>query len=656
MGLSMPLTLKRQNNIAIVTIDNPPVNAASHAVRQGLLDVLQETERDPTVQAVLLTCAGRTFVAGADIREFGKPPVEPHLPDVLRLIETAQTPWVAVLHGSVLGGGLELAMACRYRVANASAQLGLPEVNLGLIPGAGGTVQLPRLVSAELALDMVAGGKPISAKAALHAGLIDALTEGALTPFALSFIDNLASHPVRPSTLDKAVNLPVDQAAFDEKLAKVTARAKGQKSLVAAAQAISKGFNLTVEEALQQERETFLKLKDDPQSAALRHIFFAERGTISLERLKGQKLAQIQTVGVVGGGTMGAGIAAACLLRGVSVVLVERDDDAAQAGFKRTADILGGSLSRGLVSQQKHDKMLDSFTVSADYAAFAHADLVIEAVFEDFEVKAEVFSKIEAVVRPDAIIASNTSYLDVNALSQTLKHPSRAIGLHFFSPAHIMKLLEIVVPDTVSDEVLASCVAFGKQLGKVCVLAGVCDGFIANRIMSAYRRECEYMLEDGALPWEIDQAMLAFGMPMGIYQMQDLAGLDIAWAMRKRQAAERKSDERYVDIADKLCEMGRFGQKSGRGWYIYDGKSRTPDPEVEALILSESSRKGITRTSFSPDQIMSRILGRMQTEGHAILNEGIAQRAEDIDVVMINAFGFPRWKGGPMFMEGLSGA
>ncbi len=646
----MTVSLSKRGPVAVVTIDNPPVNAISHAVRQGLVDALRQTEDDISITAVVLACAGRTFVAGADVREFGKPPLEPHLPDVLRAIESAKKPWVAALHGTVLGGGLELAMACRYRIASDGTKLGLPEVNLGLIPGAGGTVQLPRLVAADMALEMISGGKPIPAEKAQSAGLIDVQAQDDLVQSAVGFAQTLDPDALSLPTLQRPVKAPNDAAAFEAKAEQIQTRARGQHSPAAAAQAVRNTLNLPPDAALAEERKTFLTLKDDPQSAALRYIFFAERASGRLDRLKGVTGLKIASVGVVGGGTMGAGIAAACLLSGKQVVLAERDAAAADAGAERVTGILSGSLKRGLISQSRHDQLLQNFSTTTQYADFATADLVIEAVFEDMDVKREVFAQLDMATRPDAILASNTSYLDVNEIARSVRDPSRVVGLHFFSPAHIMKLMEIVVPDAVSDSVLASAISFGKQLGKTCVLAGVCDGFIANRIMSAYRREGEYMLEDGALPWQIDQAMVEFGMPMGLYQMQDLAGLDIAWAMRKRQAATRDPDQRYVEIADKMCEQGWFGQKAGRGWYLYDGKTRTPNPEVEALILSESRRKGISRVALSSGEIMGRILSRMQSEAQSILDGGIAQSAQDIDVVMVNAFGFPRWKGGPMYL------
>ncbi len=447
------------------------------------------------------------------------------------------------------------------------------------------------------------------------------------------------------------VRLPKDAEAFAAIVDKAERKAGQNNAPKAAAQALRNALTMDAEVALTAEREAFQILREDPQSRAMRHIFFAERGTTRIDRIKGVTPLPLRHIGVIGGGTMGAGIAAACLLSGYSVVMIERNAEAAAAGGERVKGILSGSQKRGLIDQSKYDALLAAFTTSEGYDALSDADLVIEAVFEDMGVKKEVFADLDAVVKPQAVLASNTSYLDVNEIAASTTNPSRVIGLHFFSPAHIMKLLEVVVPDPVSDEVLATGISFAKAMRKIPVLAGVCDGFIANRIMSTYRRECEYMLEDGALPWQVDQAMTEFGLPMGIFQMVDLAGLDISWAMRKRQAATRDPSQRYVDIGDKLCEQGFFGRKSGRGYYLYpDGKIGAPNPEVEALILAESNRKGISRTSMTNDQIMGRILAVMQREGQRILDEGIAQSANDIDVVMVNAYGFPRWTGGPMFM------
>ena len=647
----MVVSQTRHGAVAVVTIDNPPVNALGADVRQGLLEALELTEADPDIHAVVLICAGRTFIAGADIREFGMPPVEPHLPDLLERMEKATKPWVAAIHGTALGGGLETALACSHRVAVPDARLGLPEVNLGLIPGAGGTVRLPRLVPAEKALEMIASGKPVSAAAALGMGLVDAIADGDLRDAAIALAEKAGGEPLRPPLSERAPIPAADADAFEAAATRIEKKAGKQNAPKAAVDAVRNALSMSAAEAFAAERAAFLTLRADPQSAALRHIFFAERATGRADRIKGVDPLALKTIGVIGGGTMGAGIAAACLLSGYSVIMSERDAEAAAAGKSRVEKILDGSLKRGLISDIAHGAMLERLDANDNHDSLASADLVIEAVFEEMAVKKEVFAWLDAVAKPGAILATNTSYLNVNEIAAVAGDPSRVIGLHFFSPAHIMKLLEIVVPDAASDQTLSTAVAFAKRLRKTAVLAGVCDGFIANRIMSSYRAEAEYMLEDGAMPWQIDRAMTDFGFPMGIFAVQDLAGLDIGWARRKRQAPTRDPNERYVEIADRLCEQGRFGRKTGRGYYLYDeaGKA-TRDPEVEALILAESARRGIERVAMSDEAIMARILGAMLKEANKVLDEGIAGSAGDIDVVMVNAFGFPRWRGGPMFM------
>ena len=645
----MTVTVTRDGDLAIVTIDNPPVNATSHTVRQGLSDAIQRTSEDAGIRAVVLQCAGRTFVAGADVSEFDKPPLAPHLPDVIAAIESSGKPWIAALHGAALGGGLELAMGCHGRVAAAGTKLGLPEVTLGLIPGAGGTVRLPRLVGADTALTIVAGGKPVSAETAVEAGLIDIIADGDVVDAAKEFARG--APPTQP-TLSRPVKTPGDAAAFAAQAEKLRAQARGQNSKIAAVDAVERALTLPADAALQAERDSFLALKADPQSAALRRLFFAERQTLKNDPRAAGTARPLAQIGVVGGGTMGAGIAASALLAGLSVTMIEQSGEALFAGKKRVADILDGSVERGKISSEQCGAFLTAFTGSEGYEALSEADLVIEAVFEDLEVKKSVFTTLDQVTRPDSVLATNTSYLDVREIAQAVTDPSRVIGLHFFSPAHIMKLLELVVPEGADPDVVTTGAALGKRLGKITVLAGVCDGFIGNRIMSAYRREADYMIEDGALPADVDRAMRDFGFPIGVFEMQDLAGLDISWAMRKRRAAARDPNERYVEIADRLCEQGRFGRKTGRGWYLYSGKTAEVDPEVTALIQSESARKGITRKPLSDDDIMACILSAMQAEGRAILAEGIAAKSSDIDVVMVNGYGFPRWRGGPMFMAG----
>ncbi|EBA02409.1 Enoyl-CoA hydratase/isomerase:3-hydroxyacyl-CoA dehydrogenase, 3-hydroxyacyl-CoA dehydrogenase, NAD-binding protein [Rhodobacterales bacterium HTCC2150] len=644
----MVVSVRSVQDVAIVTIENPPVNAISHAVRQGLLDAKQQIEADPAIKAGIIVCADRTFIAGADIREFNTPPKEPHLPDLVIALEGGKKPLVAAIHGTALGGGLEIALGCDYRIAINSAKLGLPEVNLGLIPGAGGTVRLTRLISAEPALDIMISGKPVSADRAKNLGLIDATCDDDLQNSAIAFANRIKDEP-RPSQILTRM-ADYDRAALDKKLTAGAAKARGQNSPVAVCQAVRNAIEMSAHDALAAERKLFVELKSDPQSLALRHIFFAERATSKISAIKGVPAAPVNQIGIIGGGTMGAGIAAACLLAGFDVVMIERNDEALAQGMSRTKATLANSLKRGLITQAKHDRLIAAFTGSISYIALADADLVIEAVFEDMEIKKAVFDALDQACKADAIFATNTSYLDIDEIAQSTINPTRVIGLHFFSPAHIMKLLELVTTKTANPTAIATGVALGKRLGKITVPSGVCDGFIGNRIMSAYRRTCDYLIEDGALPADVDAAMRDFGFPMGIFEMQDLAGLDIAWAMRKRRAATRDPQERYVDIADTLCEMGRFGRKTGSGWYQYENGKATIDPTVTDLILQTSARNGITRASMTADEIMAQILATMRTEAAAILDEGIANSADDIDVVMVNGYGFPRWKGGPLFM------
>jgi 3-hydroxyacyl-CoA dehydrogenase len=638
--------------IATVTLSNPPVNALSHAIRAGLSEAITRIEADPDIKAAILRGAGDSFIAGADIREFGLPPQDPALPDVVRQLDGARKPWVAAIEGVALGGGLEVALGCSHRIAAPGARLGLPEVNLGIIPGAGGTVLLPRLVPADLALDMIAGGKPVSASKALEIGLIDEIADDVHAAAKTLALDAARTGIPVPLT-ERPARPPTDADAFDAQKATIRAKARAQLSPVAAIDAVERSLTLSTDAAFDAEREAFVQLRDSDQSAALRHIFFAERAVSRLPQTKGIAPRPLTQIGILGGGTMGAGIAAACLLANLFVTMVERDDQRASLARARVLAILDDSAKRGLLSPEARANAEAALTVATNFGPLAHCDLIIEAVFEDMDVKKAVFAELDAVARPDAILASNTSYLDIDEIAVDTQDPTRVIGLHFFSPAHVMKLLELIVTRDAAPDVLATGLALGKRLKKITVPARVCDGFIGNRIMARYRREADYMLEDGALPQDIDAAMRDFGFPMGVFQMADLAGLDIGWAMRKRQAATRDPAERYVEIADKICDIGRLGRKTGRGWYDYtrDPKGQ-PDPWVTDLIEAESARKDIARQPFDADQIMTRILSVMQAEGDTLLTEGIAATPEAIDVVMINGFGFPRWRGGPMFMKG----
>lgn len=645
------VTLRYEGNIAVITIDNPPINATSHVVRAGLVDAIDQIDGNDAVRAAILICDGKTFIAGADVTEFGKPPKDPILPDVIKRLEACTKPIIATIHGHALGGGLEVALGCHYRIADASAKLGLPEVNLGLIPGAGGTVRLPRLVPVNNALEMITGGKPISSTKANEIGLIDAITHGPLRDAALDFAKTIVDGEL-PIPLSKRAPIGVPSSdEWDALTTATTKKARGQTAPVAALNAIRTGIEQGADAGLAHERETFVTLRDSDQSKALRHIFFAERSLAKLPELEGVKPNKLSEIGVIGGGIMGAGIATASLLAGFNVTIIERDEAACANGRTTVEKHLNGSLKRGLISQEKFGALMKALSTSTDYADLANADLVVEAVFEDMAVKHDVFGKLSLHCKADAVLASNTSYLDINEIAASCINPGRVIGLHFFSPAHIMKLLEVVRTAKADVKSLATAFAFGRALGKIAVPCGVCDGFIGNRIMSAYRKHCEYMLEDGALPHQIDAAMVEFGFPMGLFAMQDMAGLEISWATRKRLAPFRDPAERYVALGDYLCEMGRFGKKNGLGWYRYDenGKAQ-PDPAVNALVIAESEKKGITRRDFTHDEIIETILSAMRNEGEKILSEGIANNPDAIDVVMVNGYGFPRHKGGPMLL------
>jgi 3-hydroxyacyl-CoA dehydrogenase len=632
-----------RDDIALVCVNNPPVNATSTVLRQGLLDAVCACE-NAEARVAILYCEGPTFIAGGDMSEFDAPPALPHLPDVVQAIEDSTVPWIAAMHGTVLGGGFEIAMGCAYRVTLAKTRFGLPEVNVGLIPGAGGTQRLPRLIGMAAAIEMVTSGRMISADDLYELGGLDVVSNaGTALDAAKQFCATL---PDRPTAVSQRICVAVSDDVIEDLRAKTVKRAKGQKSplqcfdttLMAMSQPFSKGQP--------KERELHIALRDSAQSRALRHAFFAERAVSKPAILGKSKPRDIQKITVVGGGLMGAGIAFACLQAGLNVTLLERDDTAADAGLERISGLIDGGMKRGKLTADKAADLRNNLQAGTDYGLAADADLAIEAVFEDTAVKQAVFKKLEAVMRPDAILATNTSYIDPTQIMDGISNPSRCIGLHFFSPAHIMKLLEIIHLPGTDPEVIATGFGLAKRLRKVAVLSGICDGFIGNRILAAYRRQADYLLMDGAMPEDVDAAMRAFGMPMGPYELQDLTGLQIAWANRKRQAATRPPEERYVPIGDKLCEAERLGQRSGAGWYRYDDNSRSPipDPYVADLIRS----LGAGTQVFSRDDIINRILAAIINEGARIVEEGIAERPLDIDMVMIHGYGFPRWRGGPM--------
>ncbi|MDE1992080.1 MAG: enoyl-CoA hydratase/isomerase family protein [Rhizobiaceae bacterium] len=650
LRFSETISATQADGILTVTIDNPPVNALSADVRAGLMAALDHAEKDAAILGIVLTGAGNTFVGGADIKEFGKPPAEPILPQVISHIEDFGKPVAAAINGAALGGGLEVALACHLRVASESAKLGLPEVKLGIVPGAGGTQRLPRLSGTLAAIELISNGRIIQASEAQQLGIVDSLADGSPIETAKAEIGKTAGLPLRRTGALPIAQEPAE--ALDKAAADAARKARGQRAPKEAARLVRLAATTPLAEGLAEERRTFVELRDSEEAAALRHVFFAERAAGKVDGLDKVQPRKIETVGIVGTGLMGSGIAVATLNAGYRVIGIEQTEDAAAKGRERIAGILDKAVASGRLDAVGRDERLAKLIVAADAQELAQADLVIEAVFDDLAVKTELFQRLDSIVRSDAILATNTSYLDPNAIAAATAHPERIVGLHFFSPANIMRLLEVVNCENTAPEVLASALAFAKRLGKLAIVCGVTEGFIGNSIFSAYRREAEFMVEDGALPQEIDTALEAYGFPMGLFAVNDMAGLEIAWARRKRQAATRDPAARYVVIADRLCEAGRFGQKAGRGWYAYPDGKRTVDPEVTALIEAARVEKGITPRKFTADEIVARLLKAMADEGEALLANGITARPSDIDLVMINGYGFPSHKGGPMFAAG----
>ena len=638
--------LHQKGRVTVLEIDNPPVNATSQAVRQGLLAAILKLDADAGTGAIVICGAGRTFTAGGDITEFGKPPRLPHLPDVVTRIEACSKPVVVAWHGTALGGGCEIGLAAHRRLIAPTGMVGLPEVKLGLMPGAGGTQRLPRLIGAVTALDLIASGRMVSAAEALALGLVDGIAEGDLREEAVALADSLIGQP-----LERLSARPVparDNTAWTAMVAKVKKEAKGRTAPLKAIELVELAMATPFIEGQPRERTAFFDLMGSPQSKALRHMFLAEREAGRVPELAGITPRKVTSVGVIGAGTMGSGIAVAFLDAGFKVTLMEANEDALQAGLDRVNGLYLRSIKSGRIDETIRLERLSRLTPTTDMTTLASTDLVIEAVFEDMAVKLDLLGRLGKALPVETIIATNTSYLDLEVMADALPAPERFIGLHFFSPAHVMKLLEIVRARRTSKEVLATGLAVGKQLKKIAVIAGVCDGFIGNRMLARYRAQCEFMLEEGALPQDIDAALEAFGFAMGPFAVQDLAGLDIAWARRKRLAATRDPGSRDVPLVDRLCEQGRFGQKAGKGWYGYVDGKRQVDPEIDALVRAHAASTGRPQRSFTAAEIQSRVLTAMINEGAHILGEGIAGRPLDIDLVLVNGYGFPTWRGGPM--------
>jgi 3-hydroxyacyl-CoA dehydrogenase len=642
-----PVSMRNDGGIAVITIDNPPVNAMNQAVRAGLLDHVGQTVADPAVTAIVIMCAGRTFVAGADISEFGKPPRQPTGMAVIAAIEASKKPVVAAVHGTPLGGGLELAMACHFRVAAPATRLGLPEIKLGIIPGAGGTQRLPRLVGIERAMPMILSGEPIPAADALASGLVDAIVEGDLATAAIAFARRVVAER-RPLLLardrdDKIAPARGDMAKFDAAAATYTKRTKGQAAPAAAIEALRAAVTLPVDDGLKRERELFQSLVGGDQSKALRHLFFAEREAAKVPDIAGAKALDVKRAAVIGAGTMGGGIAMCFANAGIPVTVVETSAEALKRGLGTVEKNYRSTAARGGLAAGEVEARLARIAGTTDIAAAAEADIVVEAVFEDMGVKQEVLGALDRIAKPGAVIASNTSYLDIDALAHGSKRPEAVVGMHFFSPANVMRLLEVVRGAATSPETLATAIAVGRRLGKVPAVVGVCHGFVGNRMLRIRTVEAERLLLEGALPQDVDGALTEFGFPMGPFAMADLAGLDVSWRMRKAQGLT-------APIADRLCELGRFGQKTGRGFFLYEPGSRTPmpDPEVERLIADTAASRGVMRRVIGRDEIVERLLYPMINEAARILAEGIARRASDIDVIWVHGYGFPAYRGGPM--------
>lgn len=639
--------LEVKDNIAILTLNSPPVNALSAPVREGLDKGIRKAIKDSRVDAIILICTGRTFIAGADISEFGKEPKGPSLFEVQDELENSPKPIIAAIHGTALGGGLEVALTCHYRIAVPSAKCGLPEVSLGLLPGAGGTQRLPRLVGVEQALKMVTSGIHLSADKCLKSGLIDKLAnEGQLMDDSILFAKEILSEN-KPLRKVRDINEKVEAARGNEELfsdfrKSIARKTRGFLAPEYNIQCIEAAVNQSFEEGIKIEKGLFLKLITGNQSAAQRYFFFSQRQVAKIPDIpKETEKKEIKEIGIIGAGTMGGGIAMNFANAGLPVTIIEQSQERLDKGIGIIRKNYENTASKGRITIQDVEHRMSLISGDVSMEALSNKDMIIEAVFENMELKKEIFSKLNTIAKQGAILATNTSGLDINEIASTTNRPESVIGLHFFSPANVMKLLEVVRGEKTSKEVIATSMAMAKSIGKVAALVGVCPGFVGNRILAQRQREANKLILEGALPWDIDNALFDFGFPMGPFAMSDLAGLDIGW---------NKETSRGETIREKLCEGGRFGQKSGKGFYTYDeNRNKSPDPEVEDLIKTFAQEKQIKTRSIEKEEILQRCLYPMINEGFKILEEGMAIRASDIDIVWINGYGWPVYEGGPMF-------
>jgi 3-hydroxyacyl-CoA dehydrogenase len=640
--------------VAVITFTSPPVNALGINLRSGILDGLRRAQDDDEINAIVLIGDGRCFSGGADIREFGKPSTEPSLREIIAYAEANRKPIIAAIHETAVGGALELALGCHYRIGKPSAKLGSPEVKLGLIPGAGATQRLPRLIGVEAALDVILGGEFFSAERCLSMGLLDDVMTVDLRAGAISFANDVITRNEALPVIRNmdAVQTDANAEVFAAVHKRIERRSRGLIAPAYCIEAVENVFKLPFDEGLTRERELFAQCVESDQSKAQRHAFFAERTAMRIPGLpKDVPLKSIETAAVIGAGTMGGGIAMNFANANIPVRVVEVNEAALERGLNIVKKNYAGSVLRGRIDQTSMDLALSFITGSTEMADAANADIVIEAIFEDLDAKRDVFQSLDNVCKEGAILASNTSTLDIDAIAAATKRPTAVMGTHFFSPANVMKLMENVRGTETAPDVIATVMQLARRIGKVPVLARVCDGFIGNRMLHAYTRQANFLLEEGALPQQVDRVIYEFGFPMGPFAMGDLAGLDIGWAIRKHRANTRDPRERYSSIADRVCELGRFGQKTGAGWYRYEEGSRTPapDPEIEALIVSTSDELGIKRRTFSDEEILERCMLTLINEGARVLEEGIAIRASDIDVTWIYGYGFPIHRGGPMY-------
>ncbi len=639
--------LEVKDNIAILTLNSPPVNALSAPVREGLDKGIRQAIKDSRVDAIILICTGRTFIAGADISEFGKEPKGPSLFEVQDELENSPKPIIAAIHGTALGGGLEVALTCHYRIAVPSAKCGLPEVSLGLLPGAGGTQRLPRLVGVEQALKMVTSGIHLSADKCLKSGLIDKLAnEVQLMDDSILFAKEILSEN-KPLRKVRDINEKVEAARGNEELfsdfrKSIARKTRGFLAPEYNIQCIEAAVNQSFNEGIKIEKDLFLKLITGNQSAAQRYFFFSQRQVAKIPDIpKETEKKEIKEIGIIGAGTMGGGIAMNFANAGLPVTIIEQSQERLDKGIGIIRKNYENTASKGRITIQDVEHRMSLISGDVSMEALSNKDMIIEAVFENMELKKEIFSKLNTIAKQGAILATNTSGLDINEIASTTNRPESVIGLHFFSPANVMKLLEVVRGEKTSKEVIATSMAMAKSIGKVAALVGVCPGFVGNRILAQRQREANKLILEGALPWDIDNALFDFGFPMGPFAMSDLAGLDIGW---------NKETSRGETIREKLCEGGRFGQKSGKGFYIYDeNRNKSPDPEVEDLIKTFAQEKQIKTRSIEKEEILQRCLYPMINEGFKILEEGMAIRASDIDIVWINGYGWPVYEGGPMF-------